>query len=176
MKAKVPLIIVPNAVTAGRLAAGPIFLIWGSLPARGLVLILLIAAAATDLLDGRIARALKVTSNFGGALDTTADKVFALSLVLKLVEKAVLPWWAFAILLVQYLVLAVAGSIYSYRFHRIPVPEISAHTAAILSVAAVIVGVITLSNFWTAAMAICLMIANLWHIAIAWRRAAGIQK
>jgi phosphatidylglycerophosphate synthase len=138
-------------------------------------LLLLIAAAATDLVDGRVARALKVTSNIGGGLDTTADKVFALSLMLKLAESAVLPWWILAISLAQYLTLAAVGSIYSRRFHHIPVPEQSAHTAAVLAVAAVIVGVATVNIFWTTALAICLMLANLWHISVAWRRTASIQ-
>jgi cardiolipin synthase (CMP-forming) len=176
MKSRIPLFILPNALTTGRLLAGPVFLVWGSLPARGIVLALLIAAAATDLLDGRIARTLEVASNFGGGLDTTADKVFVLSLVLKLAENDALPWWVFVVLLSQYSVLAVAGSVYSCRFHRIPVPDASAHAAAVLAVAFVIAGVTMPGNSWTVIIAACLIIANLRHIAIAWRRAAGIQQ
>jgi phosphatidylglycerophosphate synthase len=163
-------IILPNALTASRLFAGPAFLLWGTLPARGLTLALLIAAVVTDLVDGRIARALRVTSNFGGCLDSTADKVFALALMLALAEKAVLPWWAFAALLAQYLMLAAAGSIYIVKFRRIPVPDIAAHSEAALAVAAVIVGVIALNSLWTTVLAIGLMTANLWHITMAWRR------
>lgn len=125
-------IILPNALTVSRLLAGPAFLAWGTLPARGLPLALLIAAAATDLVDGRIARALRVTSNFGGCLDSTADKVFALALLLALADRAVLPWWVFAVLLTQYLLLAAAGSAYVVKFRRIPVPEIAAHSEAAL--------------------------------------------
>ena len=168
--------IIPNALTVCRLASGLAFLFWGALPARGLVLGGLILAAATDLVDGRIARALKVTSNLGGGLDTTADKVFALSLALKLTEGGILPLWAFTLVLAQYLALALIGTAYSLRFHHIPVPELWAHTAAATAVAVVIVGVTTLSRPWTMTLVILLAAANSMHIVIAWRRAIGIQE
>ena len=169
------LFIIPNALSTARLLAGPAFLIWGSLPMHGLVLAGLIAAAATDLVDGRLARTFDVASNFGGGLDTTADKVFTLALALKLADIGVLPIWAFVVLIAQYLLLASIGTRYSLRFHHIPVPELSAHTAAALAVAVVFVGGISLDHRWTIALAVCLMAANLWHLVIALRRAAGIQ-
>lgn len=167
--------IIPNTLTVCRLVAGPTFLVWGSLPARGLALGGLILAAATDLVDGRVARALEVTSNLGGGLDTTADKVFALALALKLTVDGILPSWAFALILAQYLALASIGTVYSLRFRHIPVPELWAHTAAVTAVALVIVGVTTLSRPWTIALAILLVAANSVHLVVAWRRAAGIQ-
>jgi membrane protein implicated in regulation of membrane protease activity len=70
-------------------------------------------------------------------------------------------------------VLTGSGFAYFCRFHHVPAPKLPARTAAVFAIAAVLVGVITLSTFWTAAMAICLIIANLWHLAVAWRRAVS---
>lgn len=169
-------IAIPNALTVSRLLAGPAFLIWASLPARGLVLIGLFAAVATDLADGRIARALEATSSIGGGLDTVADKIFALCLVLRLTEASVVPAWTFATLLAQYVLLASIGSFYMYRFHNIPAPEKWAHISALFAIAAIIVGVITLNRSWTLALATLLVGANFAHIAVAWRRATGVEE
>lgn len=90
----------PNILTAFRLVAGPLgalFLWWGLNAAdnEGLIrwwsyaLALFLAGAATDFLDGWLARRLGQVSAFGALLDPIADKVFVGSYLL------VLAIWSF---------------------------------------------------------------------------------
>ncbi|MEM6467905.1 MAG: CDP-alcohol phosphatidyltransferase family protein, partial [Pseudomonadota bacterium] len=81
----------PNILTTGRLLAAPAFaLVFLVLPrplADMVALVLFVLAAATDFLDGYLARRLNQESAFGRMLDPIADKamvVIALSVVLAL--------------------------------------------------------------------------------------------
>ena len=76
--AKNPLLLVPNIITIARiLAIVPI--VWlvmdGDIILRLVALILYVAAAASDWLDGYLARAWNQYSPFGRMLDPIADKV-----------------------------------------------------------------------------------------------------
>lgn len=69
---------VPNAITFARIGALPI-LIWMSfVDARQPFAILMIACLIGDILDGLLARLLKVTSDFGAKLDSIADALLLL--------------------------------------------------------------------------------------------------
>ena len=75
---------IPNLLTASRLFA-PIFIIpaaaFGNLPLAG---ILTMGFAATDGVDGFLARRWKVTSELGRDLDAVTDKIFAGTLLITL--------------------------------------------------------------------------------------------
>jgi CDP-diacylglycerol--glycerol-3-phosphate 3-phosphatidyltransferase len=80
---------VPNLLTLTRLALGVAFPL---IPAKWRVAALLVGAA-TEFLDGQIARLLRVKSVTGRILDPIADKIFVVSvLVTLLVEGAVKSW------------------------------------------------------------------------------------
>ena len=97
---------VPNLLTLTRLALGIAFPL---IPARWRVAALLVAAA-TEFLDGQIARLLRVKSATGRILDPIADKVFVASvLVTLLVEGAVKPWQL--ILVVSRDIVVTAGAV-----------------------------------------------------------------
>lgn len=70
-----------NAVTLGRgLLIAPIFgLLWIGRPTLALGLYIL--AAATDLLDGWLARRFKQASDFGAQLDAVVDNLFSLAIL-----------------------------------------------------------------------------------------------
>jgi CDP-diacylglycerol---glycerol-3-phosphate 3-phosphatidyltransferase len=60
--------------------------------------IVFLAAAATDYLDGRLARRWEVTSQLGSLLDTTADKLLISTALIALVSiDRVSPWFAILI-------------------------------------------------------------------------------
>jgi CDP-diacylglycerol---glycerol-3-phosphate 3-phosphatidyltransferase len=60
--------------------------------------IVFLAAAATDYLDGRLARRWEVTSQLGSLLDTTADKLLVSAALIALVSiDRVSPWFAILI-------------------------------------------------------------------------------
>ncbi len=73
---------VPDALTMARLAALPVLWILALLEMRQALAAGAAAAAFTDVLDGMIARRLRVTSRRGGALDSLADHLLSTSLVI----------------------------------------------------------------------------------------------
>lgn len=110
-----------NMLGVARIAATPVVMLLLLLlpfPGAGLMgFVVFAAAAATDYLDGRIARARGQVSPLGIFLDLTADKVLAAGVLVAMVEVDLLPTWLVATLLIRELVvqgmrqLAAAGNV-----------------------------------------------------------------
>lgn len=66
---------VPNALSAARLLAGPLLIALALLHQERIFAVLLIAALATDVIDGWLARRFGVQSALGASLDSAADVV-----------------------------------------------------------------------------------------------------
>ena len=100
---------VPNVISIARLLGVPVFL-WLVLGphADGWAVILLIAAAASDWLDGKLARALHQESRLGQLLDPTANRLYIGVMLIGLAIRALIPWWLVGVLVGRELVLAVA--------------------------------------------------------------------
>lgn len=97
----------PNMLGLARIAATPIVVLLLLLPFPGAGLIGFVvytAAATTDYLDGRIARARDQVSPLGVFLDLTADKVLVAGVLVAMVEVGLLPTWIVATLLIRELV------------------------------------------------------------------------
>src|SRR5258708_23223006 len=108
--AEARVVTMPNALSSARLAGVPVFL-WlvvgvqsqaGDWWAVGL----LIAAAASDWLDGKIARALNQQSRLGEMLDPAADRLYIVSTIVALAIRAIIPWWLVGLLAARELLLA----------------------------------------------------------------------
>ena len=102
---------IPNAISVARLAGVPVFL-WLVLGVRSQAgdwwaVGLLIAAAASDWLDGKIARALNQQSRLGVVLDPAADRLYIVSTLVALAVRAIIPWWLVGVLAARELLLAV---------------------------------------------------------------------
>ena len=76
--------------------------------ADGWAVILLVAAAASDWLDGKLARALHQESRLGQVLDPTADRLYIGVMLIGLAIRAIIPWWLVGVLVGRELVLGVA--------------------------------------------------------------------
>ena len=96
----------PNALTLTRILLAPVFLVllflgtfWGVLSA----LVVFIAAAVSDWLDGKMARHYSVASRLGMFLDPLADKVLVLGafVALAVMLPDVVPWWAVVLIAVR---------------------------------------------------------------------------
>ncbi len=100
---------VPNALSMARLAGVPVFL-WLVLgpQADGWAVGLLIAAAATDWLDGKIARAWNQESRLGQVLDPAADRLYIAATIIALAVRGLIPWWLLGVLAGRELVLGLA--------------------------------------------------------------------
>ncbi len=97
----------PNMLGLARISATPIVVALLLLPFPGAGLLgfaVYAAAATTDYLDGRIARARDQVSALGVFLDLTADKVLVAGVLIAMVEVDLLPTWIVATLLIRELV------------------------------------------------------------------------
>jgi len=97
----------PNWLTWTRLIAVPIVMALILIDdgregaARGWATGIFAAAAATDFLDGYLARRWHVVSSFGKLADPIADKALVLGTLLSLTIVDHMPWWPFVVLLVR---------------------------------------------------------------------------
>ena len=83
----------PNLMSLIRLGLGVALL--AATPSVSFALLALLAAGVTDVLDGWLARRLKMVTAVGAWLDPLADKVFAVGAVLASIRLGALKWpWA----------------------------------------------------------------------------------
>lgn len=74
--------------------------------------ILFLIAAATDFIDGRLARRWEVESKLGSFLDTTADKLLVSTALLGLLAvNRVSPWVAFVIISREFTILGLRAAV-----------------------------------------------------------------
>ncbi len=87
---------VPNVLSALRLLGVPLFLYWVLVTEQdGRAILLLMAAGASDYLDGKIARKFGQFSRLGQLLDPAADRLYIAATLVALVARDGLPlWWA----------------------------------------------------------------------------------
>ena len=84
---------IPNGLTALRALGVPVFLylfLVAEEPIASFVVITL--GGITDYLDGKIARALKQTSEFGAKFDPTVDRLYIAAVIIALAIKDYVPW------------------------------------------------------------------------------------
>ena len=97
---------VPNAISMARLAGVPLFL-WLVLDGRdGWAIVVLVAAGASDWLDGKLARALGQTSRLGVLLDPAADRLYIAATLVALTVREIVPWQLTALLVARDVLLA----------------------------------------------------------------------
>jgi len=89
----------PNLLTAARLLAAPyiLYLLWTASYRTALVWFAI--ASCTDVLDGFLARRLRVVSNIGALLDPIADKVLLSGSFLILGLRGIIPLWLVVVVL-----------------------------------------------------------------------------
>lgn len=95
---------IPNKITILRVLMIPLCM-WLLLAGFNyLCAAVFLLAAATDWLDGFLARKKHLISNFGKFADPLADKLLVLGLMLCLVETAVVPAWVVMVIITRELV------------------------------------------------------------------------
>ncbi len=96
----------PNALSALRLLAIPLYL-WLIIVAEADVwaFALLVAAGATDWLDGYLARRLHQHSRIGQLLDPLADRLYIAATLIGLAVRSIIPWWLVLLLAARELLL-----------------------------------------------------------------------
>ncbi|QOQ39032.1 CDP-diacylglycerol--glycerol-3-phosphate 3-phosphatidyltransferase [Trueperella pecoris] len=103
-KSQVPVINIANALTVLRLVLVPV-LIWAFLDPtperRWLTWGIFALAAATDQLDGHLARSRGLITNFGKLADSIADKFLILSTMVMLSIHGWLWWWVTIVFIIR---------------------------------------------------------------------------
>lgn len=92
----------PNKLTVLRILLIPVFMVvlyWGFPGAAYVALAIFIIASLTDLLDGKIARARNLVTDFGKFADPLADKMLTTAAMLWFVEIGQMPAWALLIVI-----------------------------------------------------------------------------
>ena len=90
----------PNKITVSRILLIPVFLLvyllqpFSDIANTWLALCLFVVAAATDALDGYLARRLNLISNFGKLIDPLADKILVCSVLVAFTATGAVPAWA----------------------------------------------------------------------------------
>lgn len=102
----------PNLLSLSRIAMTPVigYFLWRNTPTATLIcVLLLLAAAVTDGLDGYLARRQGLTSDLGRALDPIADKVMAGALILLLILFRGFPIWLAVVIVGRDVLIVLAG-------------------------------------------------------------------
>ena len=106
---------IPIAITMLRFVSIPAIVLLIREERWAAVVWLFAASAFTDVLDGVLARALRVETRVGALLDPLTDVVFNSAVFIALLEARIVPWWVTALMLVRYALL-VGGTVYLYFF------------------------------------------------------------
>ena len=113
------------------------------------VVILMIISAATDFLDGLLARALNQVTDFGRLLDPVADKVCIIAISAALVVVGDLPIW-YAALVALRDILIVAGSLLIINRRKVVVQSVWAGKWTVAFIAAYLL----VATLWMESLAV----------------------
>ncbi len=98
----------PNLLTVGRILAVPLFIILLLQRYYDWALVVFVAAAVTDAIDGMLARLLHQHTVLGSYLDPAADKLLSVSSFIMLAILGILPGWL-AVVVITRDVIIVSG-------------------------------------------------------------------
>ena len=109
----------PNLISALRFPLAVVFVVSDGLTAR---LVVLGIAAASDWIDGRLARATDTVSRTGQWLDPVADKVFVVAAVVALTLEAGLSLWVLPLILLRDIGVVVGAAVFALAGRIAAVP------------------------------------------------------
>lgn len=110
-----------NGLTALRIVLAPVFLVLYVEGDRLRALGAFAAAAATDVLDGLVARALRQHTRLGALLDPIADKFLAACALFALAATGRLPWWLPVLVVTRDLAQLAGAAFLRTTHHRVPI-------------------------------------------------------
>ncbi len=97
----------PNKLTLGRILCVPLFIVLYLKDYYVAATVVFCLAAATDALDGYLARKYHLVTNFGKIMDPLADKVLVIAAFVCMVQEQVVPGWVVILILTREF--AIAG-------------------------------------------------------------------
>jgi CDP-diacylglycerol--glycerol-3-phosphate 3-phosphatidyltransferase len=138
--------------------------------------VIMLVGAATDKLDGMVARRYKMQTAWGRILDPLADKIAAATIVIVLLLLNVIPVWFVCAVLVRDLVI-VAGGIYLNSTRQLILPSNETGKWAMGVLGAALFGLVVGAPDWlnAALMAACTLLLVLSLVFYAVRLARILQ-
>lgn len=91
----------PNKLTLARVIAVPFFIAAFMLKMYAVSLVIFALASLTDLLDGKIARARGLVTNFGKIMDPLADKILVYSALCLFIDIRIIAGWTLILILAR---------------------------------------------------------------------------
>ena len=96
----------PNKLTVLRVIMVPFFVLFmltdlGGEAGKWIALVIFCLASLTDMLDGKIARARNLVTNFGKFMDPLADKLLVCSAMICLIPTGQLPAWVVIVIIAR---------------------------------------------------------------------------
>jgi cardiolipin synthase (CMP-forming) len=128
-----------NALTALRFALAPVFLVLYVQGDHVRALAAFAAAAATDVLDGLVARALRQPTRLGAFLDPIADKFLAACALIALAATGRLPVWLPALVVTRDAAQLLGAAVLRTTHHTVPVAPTRIGKYATVALAATVV-------------------------------------
>jgi CDP-diacylglycerol--glycerol-3-phosphate 3-phosphatidyltransferase len=110
------LILIPAAIGSWRIAVLPFFYYVYNTGNTTLCLILFASSAITDLLDGYVARKLRVTSRFGAYYDAVTDFALVIGIFTFFATKGFYPIW-FLLLITASFIIFLASSLCAKKLY-----------------------------------------------------------
>ncbi|MCW3996544.1 MAG: CDP-alcohol phosphatidyltransferase family protein [Candidatus Bathyarchaeota archaeon] len=104
------LTIIPAFISSLRIAVLPLFFYLFNLENVDACLALLSLSAATDFLDGYLARKLNVTSRFGAYWDATTDFILMFGAFAIFFAQGFYPWWLLVLIAVSFIQFLVTSN------------------------------------------------------------------
>ncbi|MDR0325837.1 MAG: CDP-diacylglycerol--glycerol-3-phosphate 3-phosphatidyltransferase [Oscillospiraceae bacterium] len=92
---------IANVVTIARIGLVPVFLVYMGMDWRVAALVIFSVAAATDFIDGYLARRMGQVTNFGKIMDPLADKLLVLVALICFIREGTAPVWVVAVVLAR---------------------------------------------------------------------------
>lgn len=114
---------IPNVLTVMRLVLVPVFLfVFFSEYENSMFLsfIIFLTAGLTDVLDGYIARKYNMVTKWGAVLDPLADKLMAITVLVSLTIKEILPFWVLFVIGVKEAVMITGAAVLFSKGSYVP--------------------------------------------------------
>lgn len=137
----------PNKLTVARIIMTPLFMaaMMIEFPHHYIVaLVLFVAASLTDLLDGKIARARGIVTNFGKFLDPLADKMLTTAAFLAFLAKGFgygIEWVLFIVLFREFMIASLRLVAVSSENKKVIPANIWGKTKTVTQMIAIIYGI-----------------------------------
>ncbi len=149
----------PNILTISRIALTFVFmflLFSHGILAKSLALFTFLVASFTDFLDGFIAKARNISTDFGRIMDPIADKILVLAAFLAFVEMKLVPAWMVVIIISREIIITTLRLSAFSKGRVIPADDGGKHkmVSQVVSIVAILIFIVLREsgmngfNFW----------------------------